>query len=93
MYVFFLLKLQRRNDQNHNLCNKYVFAQVLSLFMMGYALLTTAMNQPFGFPDDYTDNETNPDALDFETLLTVITVGADISAVYIFSSVPDSSLQ
>jgi hypothetical protein len=41
--------------------------------MMGYALLTTAMNQPFGFPDDYTDNETNPDALDFETLLQVST--------------------
>jgi hypothetical protein len=39
--------------------------------MMGYALLTTAMNQPFGFPDDYMDNETNPDALDFETLLQV----------------------
>jgi hypothetical protein len=25
----------------------------------------------FGFPDDYMDNETNPDALDFETLLQV----------------------
>jgi hypothetical protein len=49
----------------------YPLVQVLSLFMMGYALLTTAMNQPFGFPDDYDGNDTNPDALDFETLLKV----------------------
>ncbi len=33
---------------------------------MGYALQVTAMNQPFGFPDEYNGNlTTNPDNLTF----------------------------
>ena len=29
------------------------FVVVLSLFIMGYSMLASAMNQPFGFPTDY----------------------------------------
>ena len=29
------------------------FVVVLSLFIMGYSMLASTMNQPFGFPTDY----------------------------------------
>ena len=44
--------------------------KVLSLFIMGFALLTTSMNQPFGFPGEY--NETNTENLPQDEFFTKI---------------------
>ena len=40
------------------------FVVVLSLFVFGYAMLGSSMNQPFGLPTDFIDDpELNPDNL------------------------------
>ena len=40
------------------------FVVVLALFIMGYSMLASTMNQPFGYPTDYiTDPELNPNNL------------------------------
>ena len=39
------------------------FMVVLSLFVGGYALFGTTLNQPFGHPNDYQSKEKNPDKL------------------------------
>ena len=40
------------------------FVVVLSLFVFGYAMLGSSMNQPFGLPTDFVDDpELNPDNL------------------------------
>ena len=45
------------------------FVVVLSLFMMGYSMLASAMNQPFGYPTDYiNDPDLNPKNLTLEEL-------------------------
>ena len=40
------------------------FVVVLTLFIMGYSMLASTMNQPFGYPQDYiSDPELNPNNL------------------------------
>ena len=50
-----------------------MFFQVLSLFIFGYALMTTAMNQPFGFPGEWDGNATlNPDNLTMKANIILV---------------------
>lgn len=54
---------------------------------MGFALLTSAMNQPFGFPGEYDGNATlNPGALSMELFLEEKVAEEGVQPILMFES-------
>ena len=61
------------------------FVVVLSLFMMGFSMLASAMNQPFGYPEDYiTDPEINPDNKTQQELFSSASNYDDSNVIFMF---------
>ena len=61
------------------------FVVVLALFVMGYSMLASSMNQPFGYPDDYIkDPELNPKNLTQKELFKSINANEDFNPIYMF---------
>ena len=61
------------------------FVVVLSLFMMGFSMLASAMNQPFGYPEDYiTDPEINPDNKTQQELFSSASNSDDSNVIFMF---------
>ena len=61
------------------------FVVVLSLFVFGYAMLGSSMNQPFGLPSDYiNDAELNPNNLTQARLFNVMAAEEGNNPLFMF---------
>ena len=61
------------------------FVVVLSLFVFGYAMLGSSMNQPFGLPSDYVnDAELNPNNLTQARLFNVMAAEEGNNPLFMF---------
>ena len=61
------------------------FVVVLALFVMGYSMLASTMNQPFGYPSDYiNDPELNPDNLSQKDLFRKMASEEDNNPIVMF---------
>ena len=61
------------------------FVVVLALFVFGYAMLGSSMNQPFGLPSEYiNDPELNPDQLSQDKLFSVMAAEEANNPLFMF---------
>ena len=61
------------------------FVVVLSLFVFGYAMLGSTMNQPFGLPSDYiNDPKLNPNNLTQRELFEDVAISEQLHPFYMF---------